>query len=531
VQGEAVEPGWSGSSVAPPPASERIALLRLRGILDELPAAVALLRGPDHVFEFVNEEYRRLVSGAEVLGRSVEEALPEVAAQGFVQLLDDVFRTGDTHFGRETPITLEHDGWTEDLFLDFTYQPVHGADGGIEGILVFAVDVTVSVLTREQVEATERRLQENRFRRAIDSMIDTVVIGAAVTDDDGRVVDFTVEFINAGHDEVGRREARELLGRRFTELWPNVASSGLLGRYVDVVETGEPLVVDQIGYTEEVGGEELTGFFDIRATRLQSDLFLVWRDVTERVERDLHLKESEARLRQEHQSVTLLQEAILPRELPLVTGADVAAEYLAASHDVDVGGDWFDVLPLPDGRTAIAIGDVAGKGIHAAQTMAHLRTGGRVAALAGHDAAGVLAAQNALMGAAGLGPFATAIFAVYDPGAGTVTWASAGHLPPLLIRSSGATFQEVATHPPLGIEADPGYEVRVTTVGSGDRLVLYTDGLVERRGESIVDGLERLRLAAPSGGTAKGACAIMMEALGAAGLTDDVCILTLDPTG
>jgi hypothetical protein len=82
VQGEAVEPGWSGSSVAPPPASERIALLRLRGILDELPAAVALLRGPDHVFEFVNEEYRRLVSGAEVLGRSVEEALPEVAAAG-----------------------------------------------------------------------------------------------------------------------------------------------------------------------------------------------------------------------------------------------------------------------------------------------------------------------------------------------------------------------------------------------------------------------------------------------------------------
>jgi serine phosphatase RsbU (regulator of sigma subunit) len=135
------------------------------------------------------------------------------------------------------------------------------------------------------------------------------------------------------------------------------------------------------------------------------------------------------------------------------------------------------------------------------------------------------------MGAAGLGPFATAIFAVYDPGAGTVTWASAGHLPPLVIRPTGAAFEDVATNPPLGIDAHTGYEVRVTDVGVGDRLVLYTDGLVERRGESIVDGLERLRRAAPEGGTAKSACASMMEVLGAAGLTDDVCILTLDPTG
>jgi serine phosphatase RsbU (regulator of sigma subunit) len=297
------------------------------------------------------------------------------------------------------------------------------------------------------------------------------------------------------------------------------------------VESGEPLVIDEIPYVEQVGGEELSGYFDIRATRLERDLFLVWRDVSERVERDRSLKESEARFRREHESVTLLQEAILPRETPAVAGADVAAEYVAASSDVDVGGDWFDVLPLPDGRTALSIGDVAGKGIYAAQTMAHLRTGGRVAALAGLDAAGVLSAQNALMGAAGLGPFATAIFAVFDPVAGTITWASAGHLPPLVVRSGGAAFEAVAVHPPLGIEEHPGYEVRVTEVGVGDRVVLYTDGLVERRGESIADGLERLRLAVPSGGTAKAACVELMDALGAAGGSDDVCLLTLDRTG
>ena len=518
--------------------SERAALLRLRAVLDELPAAVALLNGRDHVVELVNAEFVRLVGGAgtggdgsELVGQRVVDALPEVAAQGFVQLLDDVFHTGETHFGRETPVTLTHDGWTEQLFLDFTYQPMEGATGTTEGVLVLAVDVTVNVLTREQVEDVERRAQENRFRRAIDSMIDTVVIAGAVTDERGAVVDFTIEFINAGHDEIGRRSARQLLGRRFTEIWPNITASGLLAGYVGVVETGDPLVLDEIPYHEEVGGEEVSGWFDIRATRLESDLFLAWRDVSERVERDRSLKESQARLLREHESVMLLQEAILPRDLPAVVGADVAAEYVAASHDVDVGGDWFDVMALPDGRTAIAIGDVAGKGIYAAQTMAHLRTGGRVAALAGHDPAGVLSAQNALMGAAALGPFATAIFAIYDPVAGTLAWASAGHLPPLVIRPSGAAFEPIARQPPLGIEEAPCYEVLVTHLAVGDRVVLYTDGLVERRGESIADGLERLRLVARGGGTAKGACAHISEALEVAGRADDVCLLALDRTG
>jgi PAS domain-containing protein len=94
VQGEAVEPGADDGAAAPEPASERSALLRLRDILDELPAAVALLTGPDHVFEFVNADYARLVGGTELLGRRVVEALPEVAAQGFVQLLDDVYPHG-----------------------------------------------------------------------------------------------------------------------------------------------------------------------------------------------------------------------------------------------------------------------------------------------------------------------------------------------------------------------------------------------------------------------------------------------------
>jgi PAS domain-containing protein len=509
--------------------SEGEAVQRLLGIFHDLPAGVAVLAGPDHVFEFANVAYLQLVGGREVEGLPVAAALPETVAQGFLDLLDHVYATGELVRGHERRIVLERAGRSEEVFVDFTYQPVHGAGGEVEGILVHAIDVTPSVRAREQLRTAVEREQEDRFRQAIDSMIDTVMIAEPVRGPGGAVVDFTIEFVNEGHDEVGGRRASELTGRRFTEVWPAIGASGLLDAYTRVVETGEPLVIDELAYHDEVESRAVTGTFDIHATRLGAALFVVWRDVGERVARERALAESRAQLNREHQAVTLLQDAILPRELPPIAGADVAAEYLAASTDLQVGGDWFDVLALPDGSVAVTVGDVAGKGIHAAQVMAHLRTAGRVAALAGQDAAGVLTAQNALLQASGFGPFATAVVALYDPATGALSWASAGHLPPLFIRDAEARFAPIAEHPPLGIEVDPGYEVNVTMLAPGDRMVLYTDGLVERRAESITDGLERLRSLAPVGGDAASACARLMEWLGIGGTRgDDVCVLALD---
>lgn len=114
------------------------------------------------------------------------------------------------------------------MFVDFTYQPVRRAEGDVEGILVHAVDVRY----REQLQDVLQREQEDRFRQAIDSMLDTVVIAAPVRDDDGGIVDLTVEFVNAGGDEVGRRRPDQLTGRRFRELWPNIVTSGLLADYI-----------------------------------------------------------------------------------------------------------------------------------------------------------------------------------------------------------------------------------------------------------------------------------------------------------
>lgn len=509
--------------------SEGDALLRLRGVFDQLPAAVCLLCGPDHVFEFANSRYQALVEGRAVEGLTIEEALPEVREQGFIDLLDHVYRTGERFIGREVRAVILKAHGIEELFVDFTFQPVRDARGAVEGILVHAFDVTAAVRSRQQLEEALRREQEDRFRHAIDSMIDTVMIAAPVRSGDGRIIDLAVECVNPGRDEIGRRRREELEGRRFTELWPNIAASGLLAQYIAVVETGEPLILDDYEYDDEVGGSRVKGVFDVRATHLGGKLLLVWRDVSDRVARERALTESRARLAREQEAVAMLQGTILPRELPAVPNTDVAAAYVAASEYTDVGGDWFDVFALPNGTVAVAVGDVAGNGIEAAQIMVQVRSAGRVAALAGHDAAGVLSSQNAFMIAAGLAPFATAVFALYQPATGSLSWASAGHLPSLVVSGGRAEFLATPERAPLGVVDEPGYQATETVLVPGDRLVLYTDGLVERHDESITDGMERLRRLVPRGGAADAACHELLELLGVGGGGgDDICVLTLD---
>ncbi len=151
-------------------------------------------------------------------------------------------------------------------------------------------------------------------------------------------------------------------------------------------------------------------------------------------------KQTIVRVAVEHASVVTLQEAILPRDIPAIAGVDIGAAYIAASDQVEVGGDWFDVFVLVDGTVALAVGDVAGKGISAAQAMTHVRAAGRVAALMGNAPAEVLRAQNAVFLSGGFGAFATAAFARYDPSTGALEWASAGHLPPLLVRPEDAVM-------------------------------------------------------------------------------------------
>ena len=141
---------------------------RWRDLFRQAPAAVALLRGPQHVFEFANDAYLRLIAGRDVTGKPVAEALPEVQGQGFVELLDAVYRSGEAYLGHGAQVQLQRtpDAPAEESVLDFVYQPVRDAAGAIDGILVLATDVTGRARAEAALRVTNWQLGEERARLA-----------------------------------------------------------------------------------------------------------------------------------------------------------------------------------------------------------------------------------------------------------------------------------------------------------------------------------------------------------------------------
>ena len=182
--------------------------------------------------------------------------------------------------------------------------------------------------------------------------------------------------------------------------------------------------------------------------------------------------------------------------LPEVPGLSVDARYRVGGHG-EVGGDWYDVLDLPGAGVAIVIGDVAGRGIPAATTMAHLRHGLRAYVLEDDSPGSVLRRLNRLAQWILPGEVATAMVAVIDPRIATVTVASAGHPPPLLIDGGRADYLALDGGPALGVAPDPTYP-EATFAADSAAMLFFTDGLVERRGESIDDGFARLAAACTS---------------------------------
>jgi serine phosphatase RsbU (regulator of sigma subunit) len=195
----------------------------------------------------------------------------------------------------------------------------------------------------------------------------------------------------------------------------------------------------------------------------------------------------------EHRTAAVLQEALLPKGLPAVPGLALAARYLPATTGAEVGGDWYDVLPLADGRVGLVIGDVVGHDIEAASVMGTLRHVLRAYAWPGGGPASVIRRVDELALGPQPGALATLVYAIYDPARHELTWSSAGHPPPLLLRPDGRSDYLLGANSTLvGVGPDVDRTEQTATLDVGATLVLYTDGLVETREDSLTDGLERL---------------------------------------
>ena len=230
----------------------------------------------------------------------------------------------------------------------------------------------------------------------------------------------------------------------------------------------------------------------------------------------------------EHQSAELLQRAYMPARPSPLAGLSFATRYLPAGEPAAVGGDWYDVLPLPGPLVGLVIGDVAGHGLKAAAVMASLRAALRAFAMVDACPARILARLNDYTCLYKPDAFATVFVAVFEPGAGRLRYARAGHPPALLVAGDGATdVLDGAVGPPLGV---PGatYEPDERRFPGGASLVAYTDGLIERRDQSIDFRLARLVEAAPAaaGGGPDGLCDwLVFELLAGQDLFDDAALL------
>ncbi len=348
-----------------------------------------------------------------------------------------------------------------------------------------------------------------------------------------------VAFVNDAYTEVfGLRDT----GAPAREALPELDRLGLLPLMDQVHRSGKPRTVKarKVAWSGP-SAPVRQGYFTFTCTPVQADdpdperrgVLVFAADVTDQVQSAERLRESERRHRE---TAVTLQRSLLPQELEQPDDLRVAATYQPGGTDAAVGGDWYDVITLGAGRTALVIGDVMGRGVRAAAVMGQLRTAVRAYARLDLPPHEVIQLLDGLASEIDATQIATCVYAVHDPSEGRLSYASAGHLP-ILIRDPDGTVHrtEEPTGPPLGTGGWMHHSATVP-LGPGCTAVLYTDGLIERRDQDIDEGVDALtRALAGATGSPQVICDRLLRALGVTSEhDDDVAVLVLqypDHTG
>nr|WP_030552612.1 SpoIIE family protein phosphatase [Streptomyces exfoliatus] len=306
----------------------------------------------------------------------------------------------------------------------------------------------------------------------------------------------------------------------FPVLWPHISGLGITAAaYLPLIAQARPIGALGLLYSDK------TGFSEDERTLLVA----LGSSIAQSLQRAMLYE-------QEHDLAEGLQQAMLPRRIPDVPGAQTAVRYRSARLGRDIGGDWYDIIPLPGGRVGAVIGDVQGHDTHAAAVMGQLRIVLRAYAAEGHTPATVMARASVFLHELDTERFATCTYAEVDLATGVVQVVRAGHVDPLLREADGRSRRlPVEGGLPLGLSAEFGrldYPVTTMELDPGQTLMLYTDGLVEKPGADLDEGLQWLSALVRRGPADLQELAdLLCDVVADRGGEDDVAILLLRRQG
>jgi anti-anti-sigma factor len=284
------------------------------------------------------------------------------------------------------------------------------------------------------------------------------------------------------------------VGLTAKEVYPELESQQIYDMFDRVYQTGEPQSGAEWRLQADYDGTGIQErFFDFLVTPRRDangaieGVQIVFDDVTSRVKAriaaEARMADLSERYRNVRDSATVMQQALLAASVPVVPGAEIAAEYLVAAEDTAAGGDWFDAIPLGD-RLILVVGDVVGHGVEAAAVMSQLRTALRMQIGAGSTIVEALEALDRFRVNVAGSKSATVCVGSLDFATGEFRYCTAGHPPPLLVTvDSGSRYLEPSGAGPLGSGA--GFPVRTEVLEVGDAILFYTDGLIERPGRPL----------------------------------------------
>ena len=475
--------------------------------------------GEDLVMVY-NDGYRELlgVKHPAAMGAPCAKVWPEVWAD-IEDSFAHVLTTGRPTWIVDQRLLMQRLGSEEETFFTYSYSALRDESGAVRGVLDIVTETTERV-----VESRRLRLLSELARR---------LHGARDVEDVGRVA---ADLLALAPDDVAAADVHLLDGDDLLLLATTRAREGVAAVdhtvLHDVARTVVPRTVGRTLVTplRKSGESTAVGVAVLEAGTLRplDESFLAFLEL---VATNLGAALGAA-VRRDREVGTLrhVAETLQLSMLPGVTGVpDVVARYQPKLGGLAVGGDWYDAVPLPDGRTALVVGDCVGHGLGAAAVMGQLRSAVRALLLDDPRPAQALTALDAFADSVDGAECATALVAVVDAAAGTLTYSCAGHVPAAVLRGDGTVeWLEAGSDVPLTVPLGLPRTEHVTSVGPGDTLVLYTDGLVEHPGASIDDGLTAAATALATIGPASSLDMVadgLLRRLLPQGARDDVALL------